>query len=929
MSMPLKSWFGALLAALLLAACGDGSVRSPELIGPGGLLNIQLRCQTAPGPNGPPCAQPPTVFVGGSVHYRVLGTFEDGSTRDITAQDRIALNLGPAGTSRGSLTPTGPEKGRVRGNAATEDGAPLSVTAADTQGEADPARDDLIVVGGTPESIDVLLRDSAGRLDGFPFDVAPSGVPQQFVARVNFAESAPDLLVSSDPQLVWSAELVDGQPDDTGSITQNGVFTGTNTSPDLEEADNSIYAITARFRPEPDDPSAPQFSPIQSTEELEVGPASYVDDSFRLEPAAAQIVEGQTVTFRAFASFQTGEAGDGTPVIVEAEITQALETLGSDGPEFVEFQESDAEIDNVLVGLSATPEGLPVTVTATFRGETDTSQVVVLEPDFAQLALVPVGVAPFEAAGLFNIPGADEEAIQERREQVANDALLLGLNENGQIPTCEYDPSIEDMPEDCPNAALPLNQTLPGVSLSYVVVARLQGSPEFGEDGANGILLQDFTAACDDDSVLSINFDGGDSVIDIATLTDPEGEDVEPEPLRTASGARYVRVDGLSEGESILRARLGVGFEGDATAGLNCRSEEVEDAETDVVVGLDGGNGQIEAVDRTTFNINRNFGCQGFINAEQLLADEGVRARGEKLIASLTYDVGEEGMTERRVIVPINQQRIVDFRTVRGPAQTPEQLDCRNEDGTGGPPAISITNALDVERGLVFTDSPISLDTNCAAADLIIREGVTLPGLTNTLIDEDPEDDILPRTTRAASYVLLPVDDAILGGDSAISSAQIDELCDGLEPLLTLPLGPAVGLPQGAGLPVELISGIGAILSPILNSEPVQGPVADGLELLLNSLGDLVNGLLDVTGLGDLLIDPLLGILGIGDDSPVGISLLASLIDGLGLLLDELKSAIGGAIGLEDPPATADPGDPFVQEQMEAPDEGEEGEEEA
>ena len=64
-------------------------------------------------------------------------------------------------------------------------------------------------------------------------------------------------------------------------------------------------------------------------------------------------------------------------------------------------------------------------------------------------------------------------------------------------------------------------------------------------------------------------------------------------------------------------------------------------------------------------------------------------------------------------------------------------------------------------------------------------------------------------------------------------------------------------------------------------------------------------------------VDPLLGILGVGDDSPVEVSLLASLIDGLGLLLEELTDAIGGAIGVEDPPPTTDPGDPFVQEQPE------------
>lgn len=919
MPMPFKFWFGALLAALVLTACGDGSVRSPALIGSGALLSMQLRCQTAPGPDGPPCEEPAEVVAGGSVFYRVLGTFEDGSTRDITAQDRIALSLGPAGTTRGSLTPTGADKGRVRGNAATEEGSPLSITARDTQGQAEPVTASLAVVGGTPESIEILARDRAGNLEPAPFSFeVPSGVPQQFVARVRFDEAAvPDLETNSDPRLVWSASLVEGQPDDSGSITQAGVFTGTNNSPDLEDAENSVYNITARFRPDPDQEFGPEFPPIETTAAIEVSPAAYVENSLRLEPAAVQIVKGQTVTFRAFATFRVDEAADGSPVTIEVEITQALDTLTAEGPEFVAFQESDNEIDNVLLGLQPTPESLPATITATFAGDSDTSQVVVLEPDFAELKLVPVGVAPFEAAGLFNIPGVDEEAIQARRAQVARDALLLGLNEDGQVPTCDYNPADEEMPENCPNGALPVDQTLPGLSLSYVVVARLQGSPGFSEDGTRGILLNELNVTCDDASVLPVSFDGGDSIVGLATLTDPEDDEAEPEPLRTASGDRYLRVDGLSEGQSAVKARLGAGFDGDAGAGLNCRGEEVADAETEVTVGLSGGNGEIEAVSRTSFNINRNFGCQGFINAEQLLADEGARARGEKLLASLTYEVGEEGMTERRVIVPINQQRIVNFRTVRGPAQAPEQLDCRNEDGTGGRPAISITNALDIERGLVFTNSPISLDTNCAAADLTIPEGVTLPGLTNTLVDEDPEDDIPPRTTRAASYVLLPVDDAILGGDSAISDAQIDELCDGLEPLLTLPLGPAVGLPQGAGLPAELISGIGAVLSPILNSEPIQGPVADGLEGLLNSLGDVVNGLLDVTGLGDALVDPLLGILGVGDDSPVEVSLLASLIDGLGLLLEELTDAIGGAIGVEDPPPTTDPGDPFVQEQPE------------
>lgn len=133
MRMPKISLFAILAGALTLVACGDGSVRSPGLVGGGELQRIELRCVRS---DGGQCSDPARVNVGSTVNFRVIGFFEDGSNPDITALDRIEFAIqAPDGEAEFVVD----EKGRVRGLSPTDAGA-VTITASDAEGEGGSAR---------------------------------------------------------------------------------------------------------------------------------------------------------------------------------------------------------------------------------------------------------------------------------------------------------------------------------------------------------------------------------------------------------------------------------------------------------------------------------------------------------------------------------------------------------------------------------------------------------------------------------------------------------------------------------------------------------------------------------------------------------------------------------------------------------------------
>lgn len=884
MRTSLYSWFAAVACALVLSACGDGAVRSPDAVGSGDLVSLDLQCFTR---DGGRCSNPPRVNIGSTVDFRVIGTFEDGSEQDITDTNLVTFDL-DAPDGEASFVAGTP--GRVRGVSPTEDGTPVLIQATANNGDASPVSDTLIVVGGIPEIVRLFADANQTGACDTPADGAlvAAGQALQLRALVQFVDangealSIPNECVAEREGLTWSA--TPSNPDGSAAVSPNtGVFEGQNINTD----DNVTYSVTAELVPT--ETENPQNNVSNASADINVAPASVIDESLEVSATPPRIIVGGAAQVRATALFDTG---DDTPVRLPVVLDALSITNGNNSIAIEEVEEGSLTIP--VRGLAATAEADPATVQGAFSGQTDSANITVLSPEFAALELVPVGVAAFEDAGVF--AGLDEADASAFRDRIGSDAVLFGLNQDGQVPTC--DPN-GDTP--CPNGALERHQTLPSVSVPYAVVAYKQNDPE----QTQGTLLPDFATTCEDDRVLPVRVAGSDDVIDVQIMQ-PAGEPAEgdeaPEmdPIRTASGIRVALVEGLTEGTGTIRARLG-GAPTDSGAGINCRTidtgESVEDAAQDVRVGLVDETGEPKSITKTTFNINKNFTCVGFTNASQLLDGEEIRGR-DKLLSSLTFESeGMDGETSQ-VVVNINQQRTTNFRVNGGPATTDGKA-CRNDDEPTDP-SITINNALLEERGKLNADGATGLANNCAAAEF--TPTVAPPGFADS------------PTTRAATVIVLPVDDAILKGESALSGEEVDGLCGELGTLFTLPIGQFAGM-QGSGVPNELVLLLETILGPILNNEVIEGPVSEGLETALNTLSETVLGtLLSDDALG-ILTDPLLGFLGLGgSESPTGFALLPTLVEGLGEVTDALNEQIAGNSGAEQPPEPTDPGDPFAED---------------
>lgn len=894
MRTSLYSWFAAIACALALSACGDGSVRSPAAVGSGDLLSLELQCLTR---DGGQCSNPPRVNVGGFVDFRVIGTFEDGSEQDITNTTLVSFSLDAPG-GEGAFVPGNP--GRVRAISPTTDGSPVVITASATSGEAEPVDSTLTIVGGIPRIVRIFAdpdqngtcdTPAAGRL-------VAAGQALQLRALVQFVDAngdpiaLPNQCVAERDGLSWSA--TPNNPDGSAAVSPvTGVFSGQNTSAD----ENATYSVTAELVPP--ETENPQNNRSTASANINVAPASVVDDSLEISATPPRIIVGGVSQVRATALFDTG---DDTPVRLPVLLDSLNVTVGDS---FVAIEEADEDSLSIPVrGLAATPEATPATVEGSFDGQIDSANITVLTPEFSSIALVPVGVAAFEDAGVF--AGLADEDAADFRARIGSDALRFGLTRDGQIPTCDPDGE-----EPCPNGALERNQTLPSIALPYAVVAYKQNDP----DQTQATLLPDLATACDDGRVLPVQIGGSGNVIDVQTMRPTgeaaEGEEAPPmEPITTASGIRVALVEGLTEGSATVLARLG-GAPDESGAGINCRTEQtgesVADAEQEVQVGLLDEAGQPKSITKTTFNISKNFTCVGFTNASQLVDGEEIRGR-DKLLSALTFETEMDGETSQ-LIVNVNQQPATNFRVNGGPA-TPDGLACRNdEDPTD--PSITVTNGLLEERGGLIADGATGLANNCAAAEFNPR--VAPPGF-----EESP-------TTRAATVIVLPVDDAILQGESALSGSEVDGLCGELGTLFSLPIGQLAGQ-QGSGILNETILLLETILGPILNNEVIEGPVSSALEGALNILSETVLGtLLGPDALG-LLTDPLLGLIGLGGESPVGIALLPTLIEGLGEITDALNEQVTGNTGAEQPPEPTNPGDPFAEDgDGEGSDEGDGG----
>ena len=884
MRMPKISLFAILAGALTLVACGDGSVRSPGLVGGGELQRIELRCVRS---DGGQCSDPARVNVGSTVNFRVIGFFEDGSNPDITALDRIEFAIqAPDGEAEFVVD----EKGRVRGLSPTDAGA-VTITASDAEGEGGSASAELEVVGGIPEIVDIF----AGPTCSTPADGSnvAAGQALQLRAQIRFVNTSgepvniPNECVSERDGLSWSAapQNPDGSPAVTGST---GVFSGQNNDPD----EAATYNVTADLVPPAT--NNPQLNASSASADINVAAAALVGESLRITATPPRIIVGGTAVINATALFDTGAEEIRLPV--------QLDNLAIlEGGDFVSIEDAEeGALTREILGLAATPDDVPAVIEGTLGGQMDTTEVTVLTADFASIRLVPVGVASFADAGVF--AGLSDEAAAELQETVADDAKAFGLNADGQVPFC--DPDLE---AECPNSALELNQTVPTFALPYAAVGYLQNDP----DQEEAILLDDFGTECEDGRILNVQVAGSDDVIDVRTmlpLGEPEEEGGTPamEPARTESGIRIALVEGLTEGVGTVRARLGGNPDNtNFDKGVNCRGQlsgsamdRVEDAEQDVRVGITDATGTPLEISKTTFNIDKNFTCVGFTNAAQLVNAEKIRGR-DKLLSSLTFEVpGSDGGTDQ-VIININQERATSFRAIGGPAETSYEA-CRNDEDPVGEtdPSISIANAVLAERGVISADGATGLANNCAAVEF--DPTVDPPGFAES-----------PRT-RAATVLVLPVDDAILRGESALSGEEVDGLCGELGTLFTLPIGQFAG-EQGSGLLNETVLVLEQILGPILNNETIEGEVSTALQDGLDALSETVLGtLLGEDGLG-LLTDPLLGFLGLGGgESPTGFALLPTLIEGLGEVTDILNEQFIAAGGGEEPPATTDPGDPYA-----------------
>jgi hypothetical protein len=797
----LKTWLLSLTALLILAACSDGSVRSPGLTGAGPLQSFQIQCRVGAG--GTLGACPQNLVAGQTVDIRVLGTFADGSIRDITDQSRIEF----AHASQSlDVALTGPTKGRVR--AISQSQAPVPVTVTDALGEANPvSRQALFSVSGAiANRVDIIGPDGNVVQDGRS---VVAGVPESFRVRVSFpSQSNVDpIVLSADENLAWSVETINNSTA-TGQISQSGVFTGFNSSP----SDPANIRIRAVFNA----PGA--TSPLQDTATLSVTAAAVVPGSLRLVPNPATIRLGDTQRFRAFARFTSTSVQ--TPGGVEREVTEALDVdiaVGDNALLEVVPANSAGDISTTVRAIGA---GATI-VTGTFDGESSTAAVNIPVADIAELRLTPV---------------------------TGNEAVLLGLNPDGSLP-CDG--------SGCNDGALNPDQTMPGVSLAYIVEARVEGN---FEDEDEGFFRLGTSINCADQSQLPVFV----AALDNNTRVDAVNTSTNPDVVQ-----RVYLVQGLSAGQSNVRARLGRAAANNAFAsGLNCRGDSVTDGVKTVTVGTNGG---AQSVTGVSFDISTTSACVGYLNAVDLL--EGGDARGLQLMnATLNYetDLGN-------IRVPVNQQRNVNFSSEYGTKDGEGEM-CANFlpfDFATSP--VTVTNAFNAPRGLMTTENPLSLGTSCILVSFDPR-GASILG------------DALEADSRSATMTALPlVDDDIIRGGSALSNGQIDGLCGALG---ELGLFDIPGLNEG--LIIDLLTLLGGTVGVLVNND-IANEFGDLIgQGLLEGLDLILGTLLDTTGL-DVVLQNLLGVLGLGAESPVGFGLLTTVLDGL---IDGLSTLIGLLPGL-------------------------------
>ena len=849
----------ALTSVLALAACSDGSVRSPDLIGSGELLEAELQCR-APGETGfSDCTGTRNIVAGQAIDYRVLGSFEDGSQLVATSRFRFSVS----DTSRARLEGDASDGVQtVRALQETEAGSPITVFANDPDEEVETLSSALTIEGGVPQSIDITL-------DGNDLRVV-SGVPTQLFARITFNAGQPEEITVPNDQDARAPGNIDWEivtdPEGTSEIGNDGVLIGRN--PSIEEELDLTVRVTLTPRQD-----GPQFEgPITADRTVTVEPAQYIEGSFRIRFLRDENIVPVDTTreLQALATFQgVADPETGETVTREFDVTRDIDpgfsvadpAIGEIVPG--EDQPDDTEVPNTFSALAT---GV-TTVSAGFRGDEDSVEVRVVQAGIGQLRLLPV---------------------------TGEDAELLGLTTDGRLP-CEADPVTcpDDSlaPPDDGMGALEPGRTLPGLAIAYQVFAVLEGREDIPTDELEPgeLFLLDDTVECGPSPILPVR----------VTAEDPDT--VAVSPVETASGEQAYEIEGLAEGSAALQARLGRGPAADN--GINCAGRDVADAGQQVEVGFPEASSETASlrtkaggpVSAVSLETSTASACVGYADASSALTDPDSDGRGrESLRVTAIYEDAEGDILR----IPVNQQRRIDFsaqygtrddegRMCDGPltAETlptedlPEEAQAFFEANS----PVAVSNARNVRRGIIQSQSPVSLGTAC------VRTNFDLSGVR---IGEPEQED---RSVSVTITALPIVDDSIISGQSLLTGNEIDGFCEPLLPVLDLLPG------ADENLAIDLINVLGASGGLLLNSDEANELGNEGGTALLDALSLVPEMLLGPTGLDEVL-SSLFGILGIGggNDELTGGGLLVTLLDGLSTAVQEGAGQLPDDFSFED-----------------------------